>query len=56
MADENKNKNKNTKAPKTTLHVLLTDVKIGGEVHKKGTKYPLTEKGVKFFKSKYYIK
>lgn len=41
---------------KTSKYVLLVDVKIGDQIVKKGTSYPLTEKGAKYFKSKFYIK
>lgn len=41
---------------KTNLHVLLQDVEVSGKIIKKGTKYPLTEKGAEYFKSKFYIK
>lgn len=41
---------------KKVLYPLIQDVKIGDDIVKKGTKYPLTEKGAKYFKSKFYIK
>ena len=41
---------------KTKKHELLVDVKIGDKLVKKGTSYPLTEEGSKYFKSKFYIK
>ena len=41
---------------KTTNHTLLVDVQIGDKLVKKSTKYPLTVQGVKYFKSKFYIK
>ncbi|MFK7947855.1 MAG: hypothetical protein AB8G11_09705 [Saprospiraceae bacterium] len=41
---------------KTEKHELLEDVKLGNRTIKKGEKYPLTEKGAKYFKSKNYIK
>lgn len=37
-------------------YVLIRNVNIGGKVHKKGTSYPLTENGRKYFKSLNYIK
>jgi len=41
---------------KTDLHLLLKDVNVNGTIIKKGTKYPLTVEGAKYFKSKFYIK
>ena len=41
---------------KTEKYTLLADVQIGDKLVKKGTSYPLTEKGAKYFKSKFYIK
>jgi hypothetical protein len=41
---------------KTELYTLIRDVEISGKLVKKGTKYPLTEQGAKYFKSKFYIK
>lgn len=41
---------------KTEKYELLVDVQIGDKLVKKGTKYPLTDKGAKHFKSKFYIK
>lgn len=41
---------------KKEKHELLMDVQIGDELVKKGTMYPLTDEGVKYFKSKFYIK
>jgi len=41
---------------KTEKHKLLVDVTIGDKLVKKGTMYPLTDKGAASFKSKFYIK
>lgn len=41
---------------KTEKYELLEDVQIGDKLIKKGTMYPLTVKGAKYFKSKFYIK
>lgn len=41
---------------KTKHYELIVDVPIGDTIVKKGTKYPLTDKGAKYFKSKFYIK
>lgn len=40
----------------TKKYPLIVDVPIGDKIVKKGTLYPLTEKGAKYFKSKFYIK
>lgn len=50
-------KPKKTSKPKIkkTLCELIKDVRIGDEVVKKGTKYPLTDIGIKYFKRKKYI-
>ena len=52
MADNNKQASK--KLPKKN-YALVRDVKIGGKIVKKGTKYPLTLKEAAFFKSKKHI-
>ncbi|AKG94194.1 hypothetical protein AVT43_gp20 [Polaribacter phage P12002L] len=40
----------------TKKYELLEDVQVGDKLVKKGTKYPLTVEGAKYFKSKFYIK
>lgn len=59
MADK-KEETKVSKAEKAELktndHELIRNVTIGDKVYKKGTSYPLTEKGRKYFKSLNYIK
>lgn len=42
--------------PKTEKYLLIEDVLIGDKLVKKGTMYPLTVEGAKYFKSKFYIK
>ncbi len=55
MKKEKKNEPKPKSIP-TKNHVLIEDVPIGDKVVKKGTSYPLTEMGRKYFKSQNYIK
>jgi hypothetical protein len=40
----------------TKKYPLIVDVPIGDKIVKKGTLYPLTKEGAKYFKSKFYIK
>lgn len=47
---------KKRKTLKKAPYVLITDVSIGGKIHKKGSTVKLTEKGAEYFKSKFYIK
>lgn len=62
MAENKKDEGKTsevkaTKAElKTQDHVLIRNVTIGDKDFAKGTSYPLTEKGRKYFKSLNYIK
>ena len=60
MADKKEAKVSETKVSKaelkTTSHELIRNVNIGGEIHKKGTSYSLTETGRKYFKKLNYIK
>jgi hypothetical protein len=39
----------------TKKYKLIKDVSIGGVIFKKGSDYPLTKEGKKYFKTQFYI-